>query len=197
VGKGGIGGGIPRPAGGTAKYIVASGTRAAWWRGGGVVQLAGVGEHTWHPGRGKRAGRATPRRGERRGHAGECEGEAAAGLVLWEHGVRVGLALGGVGGGDRIDDRLGLLVADFCRRGNRLAKGRDQGRGLDDKKTELKSTARRSRWDARRTSNSDTCARFVWWSVERCSTYSRSSLQHCAGGSGRCYAPCARSWSRA
>lgn len=39
--------------------------------------------------------------------------ECVAGLVLREHGVRVGLALGGVGGGDGVDDGLGLLVADF------------------------------------------------------------------------------------
>jgi hypothetical protein len=30
--------------------------------------------------------------------------EAASGLVLREHGVGVGLAFGGVGGGDGVDD---------------------------------------------------------------------------------------------
>jgi hypothetical protein len=35
------------------------------------------------------------------------------GLVLGEHGVGVGLALGGVGGGDGVDDGLGLFVADL------------------------------------------------------------------------------------
>lgn len=36
-----------------------------------------------------------------------------AGLVLRQHGVRVGLALGGVGRGDAVDDGLGLLVPDL------------------------------------------------------------------------------------
>ena len=36
-----------------------------------------------------------------------------AGLVVRQHGVGVGLALGGVGGGDGVDDGLGLLVADL------------------------------------------------------------------------------------
>lgn len=35
-------------------------------------------------------------------------------LVVRQHGVRMGLALGGVRGGDGVDDRLGLLVADLC-----------------------------------------------------------------------------------
>jgi hypothetical protein len=34
-------------------------------------------------------------------------------LVLWEHGVGVGLAFGGVGGGDGVNDRLGFFVADL------------------------------------------------------------------------------------
>lgn len=37
-----------------------------------------------------------------------------AGLVVRQHGVRVGLALGGVRGRDGVDDGLGLLVADLC-----------------------------------------------------------------------------------
>lgn len=41
--------------------------------------------------------------GRREGHAGRGEG-SAAGLVLGQHGVVVGLALGGVGGGDGVDD---------------------------------------------------------------------------------------------
>lgn len=36
-----------------------------------------------------------------------------AGLVLGKHRVRVGLAFGGVGGGDGVDDGLGFFVADF------------------------------------------------------------------------------------
>jgi hypothetical protein len=36
-------------------------------------------------------------------------------LVVREHWVGVGLSLGGVGGGDGVDDGLGLLVADFYR----------------------------------------------------------------------------------
>lgn len=40
-------------------------------------------------------------------------GGAKAGLVVREHGVRVGLALGGVGRGDGVDDGLGFFVADF------------------------------------------------------------------------------------
>lgn len=36
-----------------------------------------------------------------------------AGLVLKKHRVRVGLALGGIGRGDGIDDGLGFFVADF------------------------------------------------------------------------------------
>ncbi len=42
------------------------------------------------------------------------EAVVRAGLVLREHGVGVGLALGGVGRGDAVDDGLGLFVADFC-----------------------------------------------------------------------------------
>ncbi len=34
-----------------------------------------------------------------------------------EHGVGARLALGGVGRGDGVDDRLGFFVADFCERG--------------------------------------------------------------------------------
>lgn len=34
-------------------------------------------------------------------------------LVLRKHGVRVGLALGGVGRGDGVNDGLGLLVTNF------------------------------------------------------------------------------------
>lgn len=34
-------------------------------------------------------------------------------MVLGEHGVGVGLALGGVGGGDGVDDGLGFFVADL------------------------------------------------------------------------------------
>jgi hypothetical protein len=41
---------------------------------------------------------------------------AAAGLVLGQHRVRVGLTFGGVGVGDGVDDGLGFLVADFCDR---------------------------------------------------------------------------------
>lgn len=39
--------------------------------------------------------------------------ECVTGLVLRKHGVRVGLALGGVGGGDGVDNGLGLFVANF------------------------------------------------------------------------------------
>lgn len=42
-----------------------------------------------------------------------AESAQTAGLVLRQHGVVVGLALGGVGGGDGVDDGLGLLVADL------------------------------------------------------------------------------------
>lgn len=61
--------------------------------------------------------RYTTREGER-GHAtgwGECAGpsQAAAGLVVQEHGVVVGLSLGGVRRGDGVDDGLGLLVTDL------------------------------------------------------------------------------------
>lgn len=38
----------------------------------------------------------------------------AARLVLRKHGIRMGLALGGIGGGDGIDDGLGLFVANLC-----------------------------------------------------------------------------------
>lgn len=37
----------------------------------------------------------------------------AAGLVLRQHGVVMGLALGRVGGGDGVDHRLGLFVTDL------------------------------------------------------------------------------------
>jgi hypothetical protein len=40
---------------------------------------------------------------------------SAAGLVLREHRVRVGLALSGVRRRDRVDDALRFLVADFCK----------------------------------------------------------------------------------
>lgn len=44
---------------------------------------------------------------------GRTGGTATAGLVLGKHWVGVGLALGGVGGGDAVDDGLGLLMADL------------------------------------------------------------------------------------
>ena len=37
-----------------------------------------------------------------------------AGLVVRQHGIRVGLALGDVRRRDGVDDGLGLLVADLC-----------------------------------------------------------------------------------
>lgn len=61
----------------------------------------------WEAGRGDASWEG---RGE--GHAGWGEG-AASWLVLGQHRVVVGLALGGVGGGDGVDDRLGFLVADL------------------------------------------------------------------------------------
>ena len=45
---------------------------------------------------------------------------AAAGLVVWQHRVGVGLAFGGVGGGDGVDYGLGFFVADFWKRGGGL-----------------------------------------------------------------------------
>lgn len=39
--------------------------------------------------------------------------ECVAGLVMKKHRVRVGLALGSVGRGDGVNDRLGFFVADF------------------------------------------------------------------------------------
>lgn len=53
-----------------------------------------------------------------RGEAGRRESALGAGLVLREHRVVVGLALGGVRVGDGVDDGLGLFVADFCGRGD-------------------------------------------------------------------------------
>lgn len=51
--------------------------------------------------------------GERTSWEGEGRREGLAGLVLRQHGVVVCLAFRGVGGGDGVDDRLGLFVADF------------------------------------------------------------------------------------
>lgn len=72
---------------------------------------------------GKRTGTTRRERARRRaGHAerrrdatGEGEGrrEVVARLVLRQHRVRVGLALGGVRRRDGVDDGLGLFVADF------------------------------------------------------------------------------------
>lgn len=46
-------------------------------------------------------------------------GSCVSRLILGKHRVGVGLALGGIGGGDGVDDGLGLFMADFCwgRRG--------------------------------------------------------------------------------
>lgn len=69
---------------------------AAWWwrRAGGTVD-AWQGREAWR--------RDASGEGRREGHA--CRGEAAAaGLVLGQHRVVVGLALGGVGGGDGVND---------------------------------------------------------------------------------------------
>lgn len=64
------------------------------------------------------ASRRLSQKGGRTWEAGERGRgvEAVARLVLWEHGVGVGLALGGVGRGDGVDDGLCLFVADFCRK---------------------------------------------------------------------------------
>lgn len=77
------------------------------------------GEHAWrragYAGEGWRrhaAGEAKARRRER--GSGGGGGGSGAGLVLWEHRVGVGLALGGVRRRDGVDDGLGLFVADFC-----------------------------------------------------------------------------------
>jgi hypothetical protein len=55
---------------------------------------------------------------QRRGHAAEAAGAeakvAATGLVVRQHRVGVGLALGGVRRGDGVDDGLGFFVANFC-----------------------------------------------------------------------------------
>lgn len=86
----------------------ASGERAGWRHG-----EAGWGHAAWE-GEGRHAG----------GWRWECAAwsaeaaaakaaVAAAGLVLGKHGVVVGLAFGGVGGGDGVDDGLGFLVADL------------------------------------------------------------------------------------
>lgn len=53
------------------------------------------------------------RRQAGRGPAGEGGGGGGPGLVLRQHGVGVGLALGGVRRRDAVDDGLGLLVADL------------------------------------------------------------------------------------
>ena len=60
-----------------------------------------------------REGGRGPAAWEGEGRGGEAADAAAAGLVLWEHGVVVGLALGGVGRGDRVDNGLCFFVADF------------------------------------------------------------------------------------
>lgn len=70
----------------------------ACWRG------AGCGGGTANAWQGWEAGRRDASwEGRREGHAGGWEG-AASGLILGQHRVVVGLALGGVGGGDGVDD---------------------------------------------------------------------------------------------
>lgn len=105
------------PAGGALSRLVHAIAQDA--RGRRLLQKSNMsGKHTEGTARRECTGRAASRDAEGRRTAGrEGEGrEGLAGLVLREHGVRVGLALGGVGGGDGVDDGLGLLVADFCGR---------------------------------------------------------------------------------
>ena len=84
----------------------------------------GGGEHTGRRTGREGAGGTTAGSTEGRRGAGEREGrEAVAGLVLREHGIRVGLAFGSVGGGNRVDDGLGLFVADFWRGRGRVLAG--------------------------------------------------------------------------
>jgi hypothetical protein len=114
-------------AGGRERETAGRGEREAVGGHGGHALGAGRegrhGRHTATATRGRRkalgklARRGTRHAGEgRRNAAREAKGrgrKAAAGLVLGKHGVRVGLALGGVGGGDGVDDGLGLFVADL------------------------------------------------------------------------------------
>lgn len=101
----------------------------------GAQRRRGTARHTGqrrHAG-GQREGQAAGTRGRHgeaggassRGHAGQGRWPAAGGavvrhvvvggvrLVLGQHGIGVGLALGGVGRGDGVDDGLGLLVTDL------------------------------------------------------------------------------------
>ncbi len=125
-GPGGNGGRPPRPApawpGGAAVTEALEHTRQN-------TEQTGNGRLTRHP-RGestaggqhrRRAGHSGERR--RRHAAGEAErrrecawraaSTVGAGLVLRKHGVRVGLAFGGVGRRDAVNNRLGLLVSDL------------------------------------------------------------------------------------
>lgn len=143
-GKGGMGG-RPRPAapGGAAVWL-AEGSREEGralvenvrarpggnWpggapgmpgKGGGAAPVSSSVSSTssLSLGRTGRERRATREGWERRRRT-EATG---AGLVLREHGVCVGLALGGVGRGDGVDDRLGLFVADFWELVSRCVSG--------------------------------------------------------------------------
>ena len=62
---------------------------------------------------------------------------AAAGLVVWQHGVGVGLAFGGVGGGDGVDYGLGFFVADFWERGGGVSlwEGIWEGNWIKERRT--------------------------------------------------------------
>lgn len=68
-------------------------------------------ERRWHAARERREGGNA---GARRREDTETR-RNSAGLVLREHGVGVGLAFGGVRGGDGVDDGLRLLVTDFWK----------------------------------------------------------------------------------
>lgn len=105
--------------------------KAAGWRKGEAVGgdgrhsvgAGGEGGHGGHaatPGRwwkalGKLAGRSSRHTGEwRRDAAGEAKGrKSLAGLVLKKHRVRMGLALGSVRRSNRVNNGLGLFVADL------------------------------------------------------------------------------------
>ena len=96
-------------AGGLTDRREAAGGTASAGRGG--TRQAGEAR------RGHAAGESEWRHAGGRGEGGRTAhadaSAAGAGLILRQHGVVVGEALGGVGGGDGVDDGLGLLVADL------------------------------------------------------------------------------------
>lgn len=103
----GMKGGGGMPAVGDALGDCVCGLFLSFFRGGGGN---GLGDDEW----GRKRGIGPRTREAERGRRKALPAHRWRTALRSEHGIGTGLAFGGVGGCDGVDDRLGFFVADFC-----------------------------------------------------------------------------------